>query len=64
MSLVRSQEAQPNYGNKDTVQKDFNLSTGNLGRTDEEIKKEVDKCALLCGNCHMEVHAGIVSLPS
>lgn len=25
------------------------------------IKKELDKCCLLCSNCHMEVEAGITS---
>jgi len=26
----------------------------------DEIEKELEKCVLLCSNCHMEVHEGMV----
>lgn len=44
-------------------EKDFDLSSKGLTRSWERIKKEIDKCALLCANCHMEMHDGITQLP-
>lgn len=44
-------------------EKDFDLSSRGLTRSWERIKKEIDKCILLCANCHMEVHDGITQLP-
>lgn len=29
----------------------------------ERIKPELDKCLLVCSNCHREIHAGITSYP-
>ena len=45
----------------DPNEKDFQIS-GSHCRNFEKLKKEVDKCVLLCGNCHSEVHAGIQML--
>lgn len=39
----------------DPAQKDFTIS-GNHCRSWESLKKELDKCILLCANCHMELH--------
>ena len=43
--------------------KDFGLSAKGLTRSWEKIQKEINKCILLCSNCHMEVHDGITQLP-
>ena len=43
--------------------KEFDLSSRGLTRSWERIKKEIDKCVLICANCHMEVHDGITQLP-
>lgn len=44
-------------------QKSFGLSDKGLTRSWDIIKQEIDKCVLLCANCHMEVHDGITQLP-
>ena len=47
----------------DPAKKDFGLSTKGLTRSWEKIKEEIDKCVLVCANCHRELHAGITQLP-
>ncbi|MCD6402557.1 hypothetical protein J7L36_01765 [bacterium] len=44
-------------------EKDFGLSTKGLTRSWEKIKRELDKCILLCVRCHCELHAGELQLP-
>ena len=47
----------------DPSKKDFGLSVRGLTRSWEKMKAELDKCVLLCANCHMEVHEGVTQLP-
>lgn len=46
------------FHHKDSQEKDFNLSDAyNRGCVDmKKLYQEVDKCDLLCANCHREVH--------
>jgi len=46
----------------DPEEKDFGLSTRGLTKSLEKLKEEADKCALLCSNCHMEIHDGLIEL--
>lgn len=41
----------------DPTQKDFNVSRKGHCRSWERVCKEIEKCDLLCANCHREVHA-------
>ena len=44
--------------------KDFGLGMSGLTRSWERTKNELDKCLLVCSNCHREIHAELVTLPS
>lgn len=46
----------------DPSQKDFSFRTRKK-MTWEGLVVELDKCVLLCANCHREVHAGIGPVP-
>ena len=43
------------FHHKDPTQKDFNISKSKICNI-ETLKKEVDKCILVCANCHREIH--------
>lgn len=50
------------FHHKNPKEKDFGISGNKMDWT--KIKNELDKCVLLCANCHREEHERIASLVS
>ena len=46
----------------DPSQKDFNISSKGYTRSWARVKVELDKCIMLCANCHRELHSKVSSL--
>ena len=42
--------------------KGFGISQKGITRSWERIRTEIDKCVLVCANCHAEIHDGITQL--
>lgn len=40
-------------------EKSFTISQSNIYKNLTILKQEVDKCILVCANCHREIHAGV-----
>jgi len=48
------------FHHKNENEKDFSIAGKSLSF--ERLKEEVDKCVLVCSNCHSEIHAGLVKI--
>jgi len=44
----------------DPNEKDFSISGKSLSF--DKLKNEVDKCILVCSNCHSEIHEGLIKI--
>ncbi len=44
------------FHHKDSSQKKFGIGQNGLTRSWERVKAEIEKCNLLCANCHRETH--------
>lgn len=44
------------FHHKDHKQKDFNIAIGFTNKSWPVIQKELDKCILVCSNCHRIIH--------
>lgn len=50
------------FHHMDPSNKKYEISE-NIGKKFEKLKEELDKCILVCSNCHGELHGGLLSIP-
>ena len=50
------------FHHRDPSQKDFGVSEKGYTRSWVSVQRELDKCMLLCANCHRELHAKLAAL--
>lgn len=46
-----------------TEGKDFGISEKGYTRSWKKVRDELDKCVLVCANCHRELHENLTQLP-
>jgi hypothetical protein len=47
----------------DPSTKSFGLAGRGITRAIASVRREVEKCILVCSNCHAEIEAGITTVP-
>ncbi|OGI07291.1 MAG: hypothetical protein A3I68_02915 [Candidatus Melainabacteria bacterium RIFCSPLOWO2_02_FULL_35_15] len=50
------------FHHADPTKKDFNISSRGYTRSWKRVQEELDKCVMLCANCHRETHAKLAAL--
>lgn len=45
------------FHHHDPALKDFSISSKGYTRSWQKVKEELDKCLILCANCHRELHS-------
>jgi hypothetical protein len=48
------------FHHEDASKKNFTIANQRLVLFDDRIKKELDKCILVCANCHREIHGNLI----
>lgn len=51
------------FHHRNPTTKSFGIAHKGITRSWDRTRAELDKCVLLCMNCHMEVHDGMAQLP-
>ena len=49
------------FHHRDTSSKDFGISAKGYTRAWKDVIKELDKCSMICANCHRELHAKLAA---
>jgi len=49
------------FHHTDPKSKDFSISQKGYTRSWEKVAQELDKCLILCANCHRELHAKLAA---
>ena len=49
------------FHHEDASLKDFSISSKGYTRSWQKVKEELDKCILVCANCHRELHAKLAA---
>lgn len=47
------------FHHKDPTQKDFGIASKGATMSWDKMRVELDKCILVCSNCHREIHDGM-----
>lgn len=50
------------FHHTDPTKKDFSISSRGYTRSWKRVQEELDKCVMLCANCHRETHAKLAAL--
>jgi len=50
------------FHHRDEKLKSFGISSKGYTQSWKKVSEEIDKCCLLCSNCHREIHAGVTQL--
>lgn len=53
-------QAALDFHHLDAEDKEFGISKDGITRSWQKILGELQKCVLVCSNCHREIHAGIL----
>jgi hypothetical protein len=49
------------FHHKNVFQKDFGISEKGYTKSWESVMEELDKCIMICANCHRELHAKLAA---
>jgi len=49
------------FHHKDSSSKDFGISEKGYTRSWKKVAEELDKCIMICANCHRELHAQLAA---